>query len=229
MLVFSFCNSVALSFKITILATMLHNKLNTMKSQMKIFVLLVLMSGLVFLSGCDEDPEPENIPEEITRVVLTFTSAGAAPIEVEANDPDGDGPLDIVIEPISLVANREYTLTIQMFNGLLDPSDDEYNITTEIKEEDEEHQLFFGWSTGLFTSPTGTGNIGSAGVVNYEDFDEGGLPVGLETTWTTGAASSGEKTFQVILAHQPEIKSATSTSNDGEAEVDVTFSISINE
>ncbi|MCW5912445.1 MAG: hypothetical protein KIT62_15360 [Cyclobacteriaceae bacterium] len=178
-------------------------------------------------SGCDKDPEPENIPEMITRVVLTFTPAGAAPIVAEANDPDGDGPQDIEIEPIVLNANTDYTLTIQLYNGLYEPTDPEYNITEEVEEEGDEHQFFFGWSAGLFTSPTGTGNIGAAGTVNYADEDAGGLPIGLTTTWTTGTATS-DKSFRVILKHQPDIKSVTSTSADGESDLDVTFPISIN-
>lgn len=213
---------------------MLHYKLITMKSQLKIFTLIALLVGVVSLSGCDEDPEPENVPEEITRVILTFTPTDleAAPIVTAiANDPDGDGPIDIVIQPIALKADNTYMLTIQMFNGLLEPTNDDYDITAEIIEEAEEHQLFFSWSTGVFIDPTGTGNIGATGSVNYEDDDDNELPIGLATSWKTVASpSSGSKTFRVVLAHQPDgIKSATSTSSDGEDEVDITFPISINE
>jgi hypothetical protein len=213
---------------------MLHYKLITMKSQLKIFALIALLGGVVSLSGCDEDPEPENVPEEITRVILTFTPTDleAAPIVTAiANDPDGDGPIDIVIQPIALKADNTYMLTIQMFNGLLEPTNDDYDITAEIIEEAEEHQLFFSWSTGVFIDPTGTGNIGATGSVNYEDDDDNELPIGLATSWKTVASpSSGSKTFRVVLAHQPDgIKSATSTSSDGEDEVDITFPISINQ
>jgi len=198
-----------------------------MKSQFKIFLLTALLGGVVLLSGCDKDPEPENIPEEITKIVLTFSATGAAPIVVEANDPDLDGPEPIVIGSIALNANTTYTLSVEFFNGFYEPTDPEYNITEEVEEEGAEHQLFFGWSDGVFSSPNGIGNIGTSGTVNYEDEDENGLPIGLTTTWTTGSATSG-KTFKIMLKHQPDIKSATSTSADGESDIDLTFPISIN-
>ena len=179
------------------------------------------------LSGCDKDPEPENIPEEITRVVLTFTAPGANPIEVVATDPDLGGPQNMEVGSIALNSNTSYTLDITFFNGFYEPTEPAYNITEEVAEEGAEHQLFFSWSEGVFTSPTGTGNIGAAGTVNYADEDANGLPIGLTTTWTTGTTSN-EKTFRVMLKHQPDIKSATSTSADGESDLDITFPISIN-
>lgn len=194
---------------------------------MRSTLFIALLSGIVLLSGCDKDPEPENIPEEITRVILIFTAPGAAAIVVEATDPDLSGPQNMEIGSIVLNANTDYTLTIEMFNGFYEVGEPEYNITEEVEEEGDEHQLFFSWSSGVFTSPTGTGNIGAAGTVNYTDEDANGLPIGLSTTWTTGTATSG-KTFRVVLKHQPDIKSAASTSANGESDLDIIFPISIN-
>lgn len=199
-----------------------------MKSQLKIFALSALLGGIVLLSGCDKDPEPENISEEITKVVLTFTTTGAAPIVVEANDPDLDGPQPIVIGLIVLNASTTYSLSIEFFNGFYEPTDPEYNITEEVEEEGAEHQLFFSWSDGVFSSPNGVGNIGTSGTVNYDDEDEKELPIGLSTTWTTGSATTG-KSFKILLKHQPDIKSATSTYADGDTDLDLTFPISITE
>ena len=79
----------------------------------------------------------------------------------------------------------------------------------------------------MFTDPDGDGNIDSRDdTVNYEDEpDENGYPVGLETSWTTGVAGSG--TFRVVLKHQPDIKSASSSVSDGESDVDITWDISV--
>lgn len=198
---------------------MLHYKQITMRSELKIVFLFALLSGVALLSGCDKDPEPENVPEEITKVVLTFSSTGAAPIVVEANDPDLDGPQDIEAGAIVLKANTSYTLTIEMFNEFFEPTEAEYNITTEVEEEGAEHQLFFSWSEGLFTLP--------GGAVNYDDEDENGLPIGLITKWWTSGTITSDKAFRVILKHQPDIKSATSTVDDGESDLDITFPISI--
>jgi hypothetical protein len=61
--------------------------------------------------------------------------------------------------------------------------------------------------------------------VNYEDEDANGLPLGLETSWTTGAASSGK--FRVMLKHQPALKTTSSTSSTGETDLDTEFTINI--
>ena len=65
-----------------------------MKNKLFSLASLLLMAGaLVFLSGCDnDDPEPENVPEVVTKVILSFTPTGSTTaITVTANDPDGEG------------------------------------------------------------------------------------------------------------------------------------------
>jgi hypothetical protein len=42
------------------------------------------------------------------------------------------------------------------------------------------------------------------------------------------AATSATNTFHIVLKHQPELKSATSTFGDGETDLDLTFPISVN-
>ncbi len=202
---------------------------------MKRFLSLVLTVALVvtamlYLTSCGDDPEKENAPELITKITLTFSPAGGGdPIIVNAVDPDGEGPQDLAAEgPIELVEGVTYILSITLFNDLLAPGEEGYDLTEEILEEADEHQFFFGFSNDVFSSPTGSGNIApSTGSINYEDEDANGLPVGLVTRWTTGAAQS-DKFFRVMLKHLPEIKSATSTSADGETDADVTFTLNIN-
>lgn len=204
---------------------MLH-KYHDMK---KLFLGLFLVGFTSFLGGCGDDPEPENIPELITKVTLTFTPTGGSPFVVTATDPDGEGSQDLQIDgPITLVKGTPYTLAIELINGLYDPGEDGYNITEEVRSEGEEHQFFFSWSDGSFSVPTGTGNIGSNGVVNYQDEDESGLPIGLTTEWTTATTPVSGKSFRIVLKHQPGIKSSTSTSADGESDLDITFGLTIN-
>ena len=40
-------------------------------------------------------------------------------------------------------------------------------------------------------------------------------------------ATSADGSFNVVLKHQPGVKSATSTANDGGTDVDITFDISV--
>jgi hypothetical protein len=195
------------------------------------FICLLLVAGsLLFLSGCKkDDPKPENIPEAITKATLSFTPAGGAPVIVTATDPDGDGPLPRTLSgPINLVKNVSYTLKITLINELAKPTDPEYDIAAEVEEEADEHIFFFAWTNNTFSNPTGNGNVDNrSDAVNYVDRDTKGLPLGLETSWTTINAT-GSGTFQVMLKHQPDLKSATSKSTDGESDLDLTFNLTVN-
>ncbi|NHE56464.1 hypothetical protein [Cyclobacterium plantarum] len=189
---------------------------------------LGLLFGLVTMSGCtdDEPPEIENEEEIITDVTLTFTPiGGGSAIIAVAQDPDGEGPEELeIISNIILASNTTYALELDLENSIEGES-----ISEEVEEEADEHMFFFGWTSGLFSDPTGDGNIGSGNrdnPVNYEDSDTNSQPLGLETTWTTGDTASG--VFRVILKHQPDIKSASSTSIDGESDIDITWDITIN-
>lgn len=195
-----------------------------MKKELYLLVSFCLLSTLWSCSD-DDVPPAENEEEVINEVVLTFTPpAGGQTITATYLDDDGDGVNEPVISPINLLAETTYNLSISFRNTLEEIPED---ITEEVREEGDEHQIFFSWSADVFTSPTGLGNIGSNGSVNYTDEDANGNPIGLETTWTTGTTSSAN-TFRVILKHQPGIKSATSTSENGETDIDITFSFNIN-
>lgn len=197
---------------------------------LRLICLLLVAGSLLFLASCKkDDPKPENIPEAITTATFTFTPTTGAPVIVTAIDSDGDGPKDRILSgPINLVKNMPYTLTITLINELAKPTDPEYDVTAEVEEEGEEHIFFFAWTNNTFSNPTGNGNVDNRNdAVNYDDRDLKGLPLGLETDWTT-IPTTGAGTFRVILKHQPDLKSATSTSNDGESDLDVTFNLTVN-
>ena len=189
---------------------------------------VLLFTAILLFTSCanDDVPPEENEEETITDVTLTFTPTTGAPVTATWEDADGEGAGDPVRTPITLAANTTYTLTIDLVNAI-DPDDLE-SITEEIEEEEDEHMFFFSWTDGLFSDPTGDGNLGAgnrAEAVNYEDEDDAGFPLGLETTWTTGGATIG--TFRVVLKHQPDIKSATSDSTDGESDVDISWEATV--
>ncbi|MDN5205642.1 hypothetical protein QQ008_29935 [Fulvivirgaceae bacterium BMA10] len=189
-------------------------------------IALSLFSFVVLLSSCgsDDDPPIENPEEIITDVTLTFTpTGGGSAITATAKDPDGDGPQDLeVVSAINLQASTTYTLTITLLNAI-----ENEDVTEEIEDESDDHLFFFAWTGNIFTNPSGNGNADNrADPVNYNDEDTGGLPLGLSTEWTTGDASSGN-TFRVVLKHQPKLKTSTSTVNDGESDIDLTWDINI--
>lgn len=200
-------------------------------------VLPILIAGIFIVSSAckNEDPVPENIPELITKVILKFSpSGGASQVTVTATDPDGGGVQDIKVDgPINLLRDSQYTMSIELINELYLPGDENYNITDAVEKEGQEHQFFFSFSEGVFASPVGSGNIidqvtATAGGINYLDADSDGLPIGINTSWTTANNSSSNKTFRLVLKHQPDLKSTTSTSLDGESDVDITFTVNVN-
>ena len=207
---------------------MTTNIIKAQKRYISFIASVLAMITLGIISGCDsDDPTKEDVPELITKATLTFTPTSGTTVTATATDPDGDGVKDLEVDgPINLAANKDYTLTIQLVNGLAAVSDPAYNITEEVEEESDEHMFFFAWTNNAFSDPAGNGNLDNrSDAVNYLDEDSNGFPLGLETGWTTAGASSGN--FRVILKHQPELKSATSDVNAGETDLDISFTLNV--
>ena len=200
-----------------------------MKNIFKLNYLVYAGLTLFIFTACEEDeaaPEEENEVEVFTDVKLVFTpTGGGAAVEAAAQDPDGAGVQELqVLGAINLAANTSYTLTMVIENCLESPCE---LMNEEIEEEDDEHQFFFAFTNDAFTSPAGNGNIDSASdPINYNDSDGNGNSLGLNTSWTTGSASTG--TFTVQLRHQPDVKTATSGSTDGDTDFALTFNLNIN-
>lgn len=192
-------------------------------------VAITLLIAATIASGCEvDDPQKEEVPELVTTVTLTFVpTSGEDPVSITATDPDGEGVQDITVDgPVRLAATTSYTLQISLVNGLADPTQPEYDVTEEVKEEANEHLFFFSWTNNLFSSPAGDGNVDNrSDEVNYEDEDANGFPLGLETSWTTAGLNAGELT--IVLKHQPDLKSATSDSRTGETDLDITFPVKV--
>ncbi|WP_246202770.1 hypothetical protein [Fulvivirga lutimaris] len=185
---------------------------------------VLLLALLVGFASCDDDdvPAAENEEEVIDNIVLTFTDDDTGDEFVfEANDPSGSG--SFTYDDIEIKANATYTLSVEFNNAAEGES-----ITEEIEEEADEHMIFFEFTNNIFANPQGNGNIGAGSrddALNYLDQDGNGQPTGLSTSWQTGDAVAG--VFRIVLKHQPDNKSATSTSTDGETDVDVEFPIAI--
>jgi len=82
-------------------------------------------------------PPCENEEEIITDVLLTWTSLLDTVI-AQAQDPDGDGPLDLqIIQQIELLENTEYKMAITVLNAV-----EGEDITEEISAESDELRFF---------------------------------------------------------------------------------------
>jgi len=191
-----------------------------MKKQ--IFLLPVLMLSLVF-TGCYDDDDhddhshsdPVNEEEVITTVEVTL-SDGTNSYVLSWEDLDGDGPNPPVIIGATIPTNS-YQADIQLYNKTVDPSDEEYVMTTEILEEDDEHQFFYNASNGL--------NVFE---FIYQDMDENGNPIGQQFSMNDVSGSGGD--LNIILRHQPNKNAAGVPDGDitnagGDTDIDVTFPI----
>lgn len=175
------------------------------------------MIALISVSCSSDDPDPVNEEELITTMNVTFTNTANSSDVVTASftDLDGEGGNDGVKVNPTLSANTTYTVTIEFLNESETPAED---ITEEVSEEDEDHQVFFIAGTGLeFTYA-------------YGDQDGNGNPLGLTGTATIGAAGSG--TLDVVLVHEPEksasgVSSGDITNAGGEEDIRVIFTVTI--
>lgn len=175
----------------------------------------ILAVMLVFTSCKKDDPDPPNQEEIITTVNYTLTpTSGGTTVVMTFQDLDGDGPNTPIISGGTLVAGETYSGSLELLNETENPAED---ITTEIMDEDDEHQFFF--------SSTVTGLS-----IAYNDQDGNGNPVGLLSTLTTGAAATG--TVTIILLHEP-VKTASGVSGgdptnaEGETDIEVTFPVNV--
>lgn len=175
------------------------------------------LSAFAFLSlallaaGCGHDDGHSHDENElITTVVLTFTpQAGGDPIVATFDDPDGDGGDAPTVDDIEL-AEGNYDTTVVFENGLEDPPED---ITEEVADEAQEHQIFF---TGEAVDGPASDNPGAPLAHSYADKDLNGLPIGLENTITASAGSGG---LTITLRHLPALSGAPVKTEEIAAEV----------
>jgi len=186
-----------------------------------------------FLAGCGDEDTVEQPPEVITTVNLTFTPmGGGTPITYAFDDPDGDGGNVPTIDTVSLTAGT-YMLAVGLQNKLETPPEE---ITDEVRDEGDEHQLFF---TGAAIDGPATTNPSAPLVHAYADTDGAGLPIGLSNTITVRDGASGQLT--VTLKHLPPIdgnpqktsdlaamvKAGGITSIGGDTDVQVNFTATV--
>lgn len=170
------------------------------------FILFIFFT----LTSCSPDePEVINEPEVITHVNLIVT------------DPSGSIQTAIWTKagisgdtPIELTSGLNYQASLQFWNRS-NPNEPE-NITTEIREEVDEHQVFYQLS-GIKIDITSAS-------ADLKDSD--GVPLLLNTTWKGTATGSG--TVRVTLIHEPFNKGATTRATiGGETDVEIDFKVSV--
>jgi len=156
--------------------------------------LLLLLSACADVEEHDHDHH-DHEHEVMTTVVMTFTSLDDdSVVEYAWADPENDG--SPVIDDVILLNATTYDLSVSFLNELEDPAED---ITPEIYDESDEHQVFLTGSA--VQGPATSANADAILEHAYADEDDNGLVVGLDNTITTLAVGSGELT--VTLRHMP--------------------------
>lgn len=156
-----------------------------MKQHLTRIALGILMTSAL-LTACEKDNDPEENEEElITTMKLTFTpTGGGTALTYEFSDPDGPGGTAPTQDEIVLAPSTSYNVAVQLLNESETPAED---ITLEVEEEADAHRFYY--------QPSGGSNIAVSGLDN----DPNGVPLGINSTWTTGAAANG--TIVVTLRH----------------------------
>lgn len=188
-------------------------KLKTMKTikTMKKCSMYALLA--IAMVSCSDDDTPEVINEEevISTVILTLTPESGEDVILMTQDLDGDGPdAPVITISGSFAENTQYEGAVRFLNETETPAEE---ITDEVLEEADEHQVFYTTTDGL--------NIQT----DYLDFDDNDNPLGLLITLTTGAASQGSLT--VTLRHEPVKPNDGLDSAGGETDITTSFDVTI--
>lgn len=176
-----------------------------------------LLVGAVFLGACkkhDHDHDHNHEQELITKVVVRFSS-GSETVTMTWQDDDGLGSNPPVIQNGTLKPATTYDIDISV------AGEGGKDITSEIIEEADEHQVYYGFPSTLFSS------------FQYRDQDKNGKPLGLRARVTT-VASAGGGNLQLVLVHEP-IKSQNLASTPwvynpnigGEQDFNITFNVTV--
>jgi hypothetical protein len=165
----------------------------------------MLLTGVVALSSCKkDDPEPDDENELITTVQLVFKKDGSPDKVFTWRDISGSTSVDT----IQLEDGTVYELEARFLDESKTPVEE---ITEEIAEEDEDHQVFY------------ISNPGSLFTLTYQDEDANGLPIGLNMRAISGDSGSG--TLRVVLKHAPGEKDGNLST--GSTDVDITFPVKL--
>lgn len=179
-----------------------------MKFTLGIKKIMFLFAGLILTQSCSKD-DPDHIHDhdEITHVTLVI-EASNEPTQTIVWDNDAQNP-----ETITLKANTDYSVGISFTNEEI--AGEVENITLEIVEEADVHQVFYEFSSVNVNVTTNTNDT----------VDSNGFPVLLNSIWNANAIGTG--VVRTYLIHEPTNKNATDRDGMGGFN-DVSIDIPVN-
>lgn len=211
----------------------------------RVSLLPAIALACITASCGDETPAEENEGEVISQVVLSLTPTvvdGAEVTDGEAVtatwlDADGEGGEAPTVQALNLQPNTTYSATVTFTDTLADPNED---ITAEVEEEADEHQVFY-----LQGNPDDTANLAintpsspsTDALLSLTYTETSDAPLGLNTQVVT-QAQTGQSSLRLVLRHLPnegdkvdnlatQIKNNTLTDIPGESDVDIVFAIQV--
>ena len=194
---------------------------------------LLLAAALAGCTGVTDPDDHDHENELITTVELTFVPTTGDALDFVWADLELDG--SALVDDILLAPDTDYSLEIAFLNEAGDESED---ITAEVEEESDEHQVFL---LGSAVEGPATGASTTALFTHaYADEDGNGDPVGLVNDVQTRAAGDAQ-TLRVVLQHLPAEDGVVVKESDlaeqvaasgigalpGESDVDVEFAVSL--
>ena len=180
---------------------------------MKKLYTYALIATLLFVScSKDDDPVAVNEEEVITTLIVTLVPSDASTnVTLKTQDLDGDGPnAPVVTVSGNLKASLTYAGSVKFLNETETPAED---ITLEVEEEADDHQLFYTVGSGLTMGVASTNN------------DSKGNPLGIKFDVKSLSASSGKLTF--TLRHKPKKPNTGLADAGGDTDIEATFDIVI--
>jgi hypothetical protein len=172
--------------------------------------LMAFLAFAVFTASCDKENDVDPNEEElITTLKVSLIEAGTTTPQVfvfkDIDGPGGQAPSQF--DSIIINANKSYTASVQFLNESVSPADD---ITLEVSAEAADHQVYYQATTVVLPAT----NLNIDGL---------GLPLGITSTWTAGAAGKGA--MKITLKHKPGTKAANDPVTKGETDIEVEFGV----
>jgi hypothetical protein len=179
--------------------------------------IIIGTASILFLNGCSKEvAEEDNDNEVVTTLELHIMERVTFNHFIyKFDDPDGFGAGSVspVIDVIRLSPNKVYDVELKLLNKTANPVQD---ITAEVEEEGVDHRFYY--------LPAAGANI----TVNNFSNDANGVPVGIMSTWTTGAKATGK--IRIVLRHYPNGSKATDDPVDSQkssTDVDTEFTTAV--
>ena len=179
---------------------------------MKKLYTYAVVALLLFSSCSKDDPIAVNEEEVITTMIVTLVPSDASTnVTLKTQDLDGDGPnAPVVTVSGDLKASLTYSGSVRFLNETETPAED---ITLEVEEEADDHQLFYTVGSGLTMGVASTNN------------DSNGNPLGTNFDVKSLSTSSGKLTF--TLRHKPKKPNTGLADAGGDTDIETTFDIVI--